>query len=268
VPEDSGWSPEFEIRNVVEFAEMNNFEPVGALEFPSRDASGSTTEVAVLSRDFAALSRVFVDKALSPDRTDLFLFLSFLYEHHIHLWEIYDLVIRPGMGEIGERWASGEIGINHEHHASYETLDALAKLQAEILIKPSTGKSALFACVGDEQHEIGLRCASYLFESEGWAIHYLGANTPPEAVISAVRDLKPTLVCLSFTRKENSYQDMGHLGELAAAAHLAGSQCVVGGAAVGGNAEELRIFDGVLCSARDAVEYVEGFGRSTSSHST
>jgi excisionase family DNA binding protein len=257
-----GGHRKFEIRNVIEFAEKNNFEPVGALEFPSRDTSGSTTEIAVLTRDYAAMSNVFVDKALSPDRTDLFQFLSFLYEHHIQLWEIYDLVIRPGMCDIGERWANGKIGISHEHHASYETLDALAKLQTEILIKSSTGWSALFACVGDELHEIGLRCASYVVESEGWAIHYLGANTPAEAVISAVRDLKPTLVCLSCTRKEHSHQDVERLREIVVAAHAAGSQCVIGGAGAGGNAEGFRIFDGVLCSAKEVVEYLEGFGRS------
>jgi len=67
----------------------------------------------------------------------------------------------------------GEISIAQEHRASYETLDALAKLQSEILMKLPTGHSILFACLDEEVHEIGLRCAAYLFEAEGWQTHYL-----------------------------------------------------------------------------------------------
>ena len=89
----------------------------------------------------------------------------------------------------------GEIGVNHEHRASYETLEALAKLQSRISIRPPGGRTVLLAALGEEQHEIGLRCASYLFESEGWRTHYLGARTPVQAVVAT---LLSSLSLLSF----------------------------------------------------------------------
>lgn len=255
-----GGHRKFEIRNVIEFADKNNFEPAGALEFPEKDTLSSKTEVAVISRDFETLSKVFLDKALSPKKTELFLFLSYLYEHRVQLWEIYDLVIRAGMYEIGERWARGEIGVNHEHRASYETLDALAKLQTEILIKPLTGMSALFACVGGELHEIGLRCVSYLFESEGWSVHYLGANTPRDAAIAAVREMRPSVVSLSCTRVEQLQSSATAINELTAVAHGMGSSVIVGGAAAHRDAEELRMFDAVFRSTREVLKFIEDFG--------
>jgi methanogenic corrinoid protein MtbC1 len=245
----------------MEFAEKNQFEPAGALEFPTKDAHGIRTEVAIIRRDFSALSEIFTEKALTPERTDLFLFFSYLYQHRIQLWEVYDHVIQPGMSEIGERWVRGEIGINHERHASYETLDAMAKLQAQILIKPPTGTLALFACVGEELHEIGLRCAANLFESEGWSTHYLGANTPREAVLAAAIEMKPAAVCLSFTRVELVRQNASYLKEMAGVVHSAGGWLLLGGGAAGGDTEQLRVFDKVLVSMRALLDFIDGVGR-------
>jgi len=256
-----GGHRKFDVRNVVEFVDRTHFEPVGVLQFPGKDELGVRIEVAILGRDFASLAGVFVEKALSPDKTDLFLFLSFLYQHHVPLWEIFDSVIRPGMCEIGERWERGQIGVNHEHRASHETLDAMARLQAEILIKPATGHSAVFACVGDESHEIGLRCASYVFESEGWRTQYLGANTPYEAVIAAVREMRPTAVCLSITRKDQPQQQALALEGLASAAHAVGARCVVGGAVARGGLDALRMVDRVFASAREVLDFIEEIAR-------
>lgn len=243
---------------MVEFAERSKFEPAGALEFPTQDGLSIKTEASILRRDFKGLSEIFVEKALTPERTDLFLFLSYLYQHRIQLWEIYDHVIRPGMHEIGERWVRGEIGINHERHASYETLDAMAKLQAQILIKPPTGSLALFACTGGELHEIGLRAACNLFESEGWMTHYLGAGTPREAVMAAVIEMKPAAVCLSFTRGELVRENTAYLEEMAAAVHSADGWLLMGGGAAGENKEHLRVFDQVLASAQSLLDFISG----------
>ena len=247
----------FPVRLVIEFAEQNRFEPGGVLEFPTNDAINSKTEMATLARDFGTLTQIFVDRALSANRNDLFLFLSFLYEHCFQLWEIHDLILRPGMAEIGERWSNGDIGIGHEHRASYETLDALARLQAEIMVKPPVGKVALFASIGEELHEIGLRCASYIFESEGWTTQYLGAAVPTEAVIESINDAKPAVVCLSFTRREQVQDSLQALDEVAAAARGVGAMLITGGR----SAEELHtfrsLFDGVFTSSHQVQAFIE-----------
>lgn len=250
----------FDIRSVVEFAEKNNLEPVGALDLSDHDGLALRIQAAVLERDFAELTRAFVEKSLSPDRCDLFHYLSYLYEHRFQVWEIFDEIIRPGMCEIGNRWQRGEIGINHEHRASYETIDAMAKLQAQIMVKPPNGKAALLACVGEEPHEIGLRCISYLLESEGWATHYLGARMPVAAIVGAVQDLKPSLICLSVTQKPTQWDWVLELRQLTRSLCRCGCHIILGGRAIGEQGSELSPFDAVCSTSRELLEFLQAQG--------
>jgi len=254
-----GGHRKFEMRHVVEFAERNNFDPVGTLEVVGKDRIGGPLQLAVLSRDFTTLQEEFVRRALSVSRTDLYTFLSFLYEHRIQLWEIFDLVLAPGMREIGDRWVRGELGVGYEHRASYETLDALAKLQARIAHRPPVGRSVLLALVGQEQHEIGLRCAASLFEAEGWEIHYLGAQTPAEALITVLLENAPAVLCLSITQSELASELQPSLTDIVAAAGSVRSRVIIGGRA----AATGRALSGtgalVVSSSRELLEFLHRY---------
>lgn len=251
-----GGHRKFPMRNVVEFAERNKFEPAGVLALPAQDDPGASIQRAILDRDFPVLVNAFVEKGLSPDRTDLYLFFSFLYEHRIALWEICDKVLCPGMREIGERWQHGEIGINQEHRASYETLDALARLQSEIYMKPDNGKSVVCACPGEELHEIGLRSAAYIFESEGWTTHYLGARTPTSAVVRAIQELRPSVLALSLTYPGDPQRSLEDLRHVSAKVRAMGVSIVVGGTGIPPGTHEVSSVDAVLGSARDVLDYL------------
>jgi MerR family transcriptional regulator, light-induced transcriptional regulator len=249
-----GGHRKFPVRNVVEFADQHKLETIGVLSMPEEDKLCASIESALVNRDFPRLVDAFVEKALSPDRTDLYIFFSFLYEHHVALWEIFDNVLRPGMAEIGARWLRGEIGVNQEHRASYETLDALARLQSEVFMKPETGNAVVLACPGEELHEIGLRSVAYIFEAEGWTTHYIGAGTPPDAIVDAVRELHPALVALSITRMTDPDQSAAVLDELTRRVHMLGVPVVVGGSGLPADAAGNMPVDGVLTSAHDLVE--------------
>ncbi|HTY57265.1 MAG TPA: cobalamin-dependent protein [Bacteroidota bacterium] len=258
-----GGHRKFEIRNVVDFAEENHFEPVGALEISGDDGLESMVQVALLGRDFPVLAAAYVRRALAPEGNQLFPYLSYLYQHRVQIWELHDRVIRPAMVEIGNRWSLGEIGINHEHRASCETLEALAKLQLQIRIKPPAGHSVVSATLGDELHEIGLRCAAYLFESEGWESHYLGSRIPPEALTDAIAQRRPDVVCISSTN--NAEADLRRdLGIVVDAAKDAGAVVLAGG----NLAPLLRQADGVLDTSHNSSQelfcYIQGFGRGSS----
>ncbi len=254
-----GGHRKFEIRNVVDFAEKNNFDPAGVLAYAGDKRFSESLQVAILGRDHPALVRMYVERALSPDTTDLFAFLSFLYEHRIPLADIYDLVLRPGMQEIGQLWASGTIGISHEHRASYETMDALAKLQTEICLKPPAGKHVLCACLGEELHEIGLRCASNLFESEGWKVHYLGARTPFDAIIASVREVRPDVVSLSITNAGGAGQIVPELAAIAEAVQATGGRMILGGAGAARALSASGVEATVLHSSGELIGYIGAF---------
>ncbi len=250
-----GGHRKFPVRDVVEFAERNNYDPVGVLSPQTKGGRNDMIQIAVLHRDFPALAEMFVEKALSPDRMDLYLFFSYLYEHRFPLWEIYDNVLRPGMTKIGDLWEHGDIGVNHEHRASYETLDALARLQAEVFIKPRNGKSVVLACMEEELHEIGLRSAAYVFEAEGWSTHYIGARTPAAAVTQALKDFAPSVLALSLTCTADSRRLIVDLQRVQQEAHAMKVPVIMGGAGISPEVRQQTPPDALLSSARDILDF-------------
>lgn len=258
-----GGHRKFEMRHVVEFATDNNFEPVGTLQLDEEGGSATAMQVAMLNRDYPVLQKEFVERALSADKADLFQFLSYLYQHRIQLWEVFDHILAPAMYDIGERWARGEIDISHEHRASYETLDSLAKLQAQIRIKTRVPYSVVCACPEEELHEIGLRFAAYIFESEGWRAHYLGARIPFESILAAVQELKPTVLCLSVTVPHNLAHVKGKLAELYAEVHARGVTVVLRKGVMVPKAGDAPMSDRQLGSAKELLDFMHEVQRDT-----
>lgn len=250
-----GGHRKFDVKHVVEFATANGMEPVGTLALED-DTFSSAIQVAVLARDFSALSNIFVEKAMSVDRHDLYEFLSYLYQHRFGLWEMYDLVVRPGLYEIGDRWKSKEIDIYREHRASHETLDAMAKLQAEIFRSPAVGKQAVCACLDDEQHDIGLRCAANILEAKGWSVHYLGGLTPYRSIVESVKEVRPEIVCLSVTYAEFTSGDVGRLKDLRRLIHRAGGNLILGGQKIPAKCIDSGCCDAVFHSMKELAEFV------------
>lgn len=256
-----GGHRKFLMRHVAEFATEHHFEPIGALQLSGKDRAAARVETAVLLRDYPTLAEVFVEKALSPDVTDLTMYFSYLYQHHLQLWEIYDHVLTPGMREIGERWVRGEIGIGHEHRASYEVLDALAKLQAQVRIKERTDLSVVCACLNDELHEIGLRCAANLFESEGWSVHYLGARTPAHVLVATVAELTPSVVSVSVTSPPAGGGQWEDLRRVVDAARAGGAVTVLGGRGADQYPAESQGCAAVFHTAAEVMEFIHDMSR-------
>ena len=255
-----GGHRKFEIRNVVEFAEENHFDPVGALEIPGGDDTGSKIQMAVLGREFPVLVAAYLRKALLMEEGGLLSFLSYLYQHRIQIWEMHDLVIRPAMCEIGDRWSRGEIGVDQEHRASYETLEALAMLQLQIRIKPPSGHSVICATLGEEHHEIGLRCVHYLFESEGWESRYLGSRIPADAINAAIVQWKPAIICLSTTSGDSG-ELQAELRRIVDAARSVDAVLLAGGSLAGSLKPEEGVIETVHNSSKGLLCYIQNFER-------
>lgn len=252
-----GGHRKFEIRFIMEFAETNRFEPVGVLSLPESDGLGPAIQFAVLRRDFPPLVDAFVEKALSREAGTLASFFSYLYEHRIPLCDIYDRVLAPGMGVIGERWSRGEIGVDQEHSATYQSLDAIALLQRLIFTHPPVGKSAICACLDGEAHELGLRCASNIFESAGWTSYYFGARTPHDALIRAIGRLRPNVVTISMTWHQPESPADPHLEEVATASRAVGAQLVLGGKGAPRGTSGESLCDAVLNSSKELLAFIE-----------
>ncbi len=91
------------------------------------------------------------------------------------------LVALPYLRELGDRWASGEVTVAHEHFASTVVRDGLVRASAGW--HEARGPTAVLACAVGEQHDIGLVALGLALHGfHDWRIAYLGADMPVEEV--------------------------------------------------------------------------------------
>lgn len=116
---------------------------------------------------------------------------------------LFEYVFAPALRELGERWARGEITIGQEHEVSAAIRELVTMLTSQAPRPTITREPVVAACVEGELHELGLYMAACLLESFGYDVHYLGANTPIDDIVDAVRRWHAPLVVLAAVYPEH-----------------------------------------------------------------
>jgi DNA-binding transcriptional MerR regulator len=104
-------------------------------------------------------------------------------------------LIRPVLYAMGTRWEQTGRGIEIEHSFSSVVAGALATHAAR-LAQPRNDRPVLLASVADELHDLPLMALHACLADEGIRSQVLGARTPDEALVDAVRRLGPPVVFL------------------------------------------------------------------------
>ena len=68
---------------------------------------------------------------------------------------------------------------------------------------PKKGLTVAVLCPPEELHEIGPRMVADFFSLSGYDVTFVGANTPIDTFIAAVREIKPRYVAISVTNYYN-----------------------------------------------------------------
>ena len=108
-------------------------------------------------------------------------------------------VVLPYLVTLGELWADGTASVAQEHFATH----VIRRRVAAETIAPATPHAwptVVLACPPGERHDIGLLAFSALLARDGWAVRYLGADTPVTSLSAGCRSLSPDLVVLAATR--------------------------------------------------------------------
>ncbi|MGI9557047.1 MAG: MerR family transcriptional regulator, partial [Solirubrobacterales bacterium] len=109
-------------------------------------------------------------------------------------------ILMPVIRELGDRWAKGEISIAQEHFASNLLRGRLVALGRGWGL--GAGPLALLACPPGEQHDLALTAFGVALRERGWRVMLLGADTPPEALGEAARDLEPEAIVIATLAEE------------------------------------------------------------------
>jgi MerR family transcriptional regulator, light-induced transcriptional regulator len=104
-------------------------------------------------------------------------------------------VLAPALGDVGERWAAGDLTVAQEHLASSTVRASLQRLLADA--RASVRGIAVLACAPGERHEIGLLMLAVLLRGDGWQVAYLGADTPLRDAVGLAERLGASALCLS-----------------------------------------------------------------------
>jgi methanogenic corrinoid protein MtbC1 len=111
---------------------------------------------------------------------------------------LYDRTIRGALEAVGERWRRNEITVADEHLAACTVNVVVASLYP-LFPWPAVGPRAIVACPPGERHDLGARMVADLLALDGWDAAFLGADTPPEALVRMATDHRAVLVALSVT---------------------------------------------------------------------
>ncbi len=95
-------------------------------------------------------------------------------------------VALAALREIGSRWAVGECDVANEHLATAAVHAWLARLHA-MAPPPFRSGNLVLACGPKDLHTIGLEAFAVVLARRGWPTRVLGAMTPPESLVAAVR---------------------------------------------------------------------------------
>ena len=133
-------------------------------------------------------------------------------------------VVHPVLQQVGDGWAEGELSIAQEHLVSSAIR---ARLHRFVDGRGGDRGTAVLACVPRERHELGLLMLAGAMANDGWAIAYLGADTPLDEAVDAAAATGASILCLSVTLRDNG----ARLKRLAAPRRL---HAVVGGPGASG----------------------------------
>ncbi|MBI5608690.1 MAG: MerR family transcriptional regulator [Deltaproteobacteria bacterium] len=130
--------------------------------------------------------------------------------HQIGCVAFLDDLARPLMIEVGQRWASGDLTVAHEHFATEHLRARLADLSV-----PDRHGAPCVICANlpGELHSLGLEMAAVVLRQTGLRALYLGADMPLGDLartvhfVSAHMDLAAVLVSLSASVEARNARD-------------------------------------------------------------
>lgn len=174
---------------------VNAGERIGDLAADSRDAVIARAEAA--AGDASPLSPM-IEAVRGYDRGLLEALVSERLGS-MGLRRFAEEVVLPLAAQVGDLWALGKLPIASEHLASEVVVHAL---KGAIREGPGHGPLLVAAGLPGERHEWGFLATLAMARSDGWQVHYLGADLPLDEVTQAAWTLRPAAVALSGSDPE------------------------------------------------------------------
>ena len=140
---------------------------------------------------------------LAGDRTGCSGIVSQLLDDGVPIRKLYVELLQRSLYEVGVLWEQNRISVAREHVATAITEFLLNLVYPRIFADEHCGRTAVVACVANEQHLLGARMVADILELNGWHGHFLGANTTATELLSLITETQPDLLALSLSLRSN-----------------------------------------------------------------
>lgn len=126
-------------------------------------------------------------------------FVKTILNEGVDIKQLYDSILKKSLYNVGEMWEKGRISVATEHLASAIVETILSEVYFKIITQKKQNKTAVLACTENEFHQIGIKMVSDIFERNGWHVHFSGASTTTEALLSRIESVRPDVVAISLS---------------------------------------------------------------------
>lgn len=169
--------------------------------------------------------------------------------------QVHTELILPAMRSVGDRWISGEIDIADEHLASAVARRLVSRLSPRFVRRGRDRGTVIVAMGPGEWHQLGAEVLADLLRGRNFRVLYLGANTPPDAVVRASKNVDDLLaICVAAFTSTDGLAEMGALLD------GSGVPLVMGGPVVSSQAEVERLGGDVFGPSISAiVDWLDDF---------
>lgn len=125
-----------------------------------------------------------------------------LIDEGVPVTELIQAVIVPSLIEIGRRWHEGELSIWVEHRASA----IVERIIGDISPNPRGRRRghAIVAAVSGDRHSLPTSMAAVALRSDNWFVDHLGADVPPEELLSFCADHDVDVAVISSTNPDTA----------------------------------------------------------------
>ena len=167
----------------------------------SFDSLPATHDIVFLDPESSTdrLALQYLQSALEGDASRAVSLVVDAVQDGLELMDAYVGVLVAAQREVGALWHLGELNIAEEHLVTTTTQRAMAVLSQMAPRQPEVGKTVVASAVAGNEHGLGVRVLSDVFERAGWRSICLGANVPAEDLASSAVYFNADLVLLSVT---------------------------------------------------------------------
>lgn len=155
-----------------------------------------------------------------------------MYQGGVSIPALGDQLLSPAMRRVGERWSEGSVSIHQERQGTLAITAALHEVRLMLPPPPRQGRLAVCATPAPDFAEAPLRLVEMTLLASGWRVVVAGPSLPLSAILGAIQQHRPDLVCLSATHLADPCVFVQGLREQVATGLYDSTDLVVGGAAL------------------------------------